>query len=94
MDTACKTQYSVNLFPFLGNKEDVTDRCLQAPKTGLCKAHLKYYYYNADRQACEEFTYGGCEAGSSPNKFRTEELCLSACSGVERPKIANVFYKL
>ena len=65
-------------------EKDVIERCLQPPKTGLCKALLKYWYYNADRQACEEFTYGGCEAGSSPNKFRTKALCQATCGGVTR----------
>ena len=63
-------------------EQDVVERCLQPSRRGLCKALLKYWYYNADRQACEEFTYGGCEAGSSPNKFRTKALCEATCGGV------------
>ena len=70
-------------FFLLFSEEDVS-RCLEAPMTGLCKALLKYWYYNPDRQSCEEFTYGGCEAGSSPNKFPTKALCQRACSGVKR----------
>ena len=65
-------------------EQDVVERCLQPSRRGLCKALLKYWYYNADRQACEEFTYGGCEAGSSPNKFRTKALCEATCGGVTR----------
>jgi len=64
-------------------KQDVSI-CLEPARTGLCKAALKYWYYNADRQACEEFTYGGCEAGSSPNKFHTKVLCQEACQGVKK----------
>ena len=67
---------------FLFFSEEDVALCLEAPKRGLCKALLKYWYYNADRQACEEFTYGGCEAGSSPNKFRTKALCEATCGGV------------
>ena len=70
-------------FFLLFSEEDVS-RCLEGSKTGLCKALLKYWYYNPDRQACEEFTYGRCVAGSSQNKFLTKTLCQNACTGVKR----------
>ncbi len=71
---------------------DVT-RCLAPKRTGFCKAALKYWYYNADRQACEEFTYGGCEAGSSPNKFKTRALCQATCQGVTLTNTGEDWWK-
>ena len=48
-------------------------------KTGLCKGSFPYWYFHHEAQACEPFVYGGCEAGSSPNKFKTKALCQKTC---------------
>ena len=48
-------------------------------KTGLCKGSFPYWYYKQETQTCEPFVYGGCEAGSSANKFKTKALCQKTC---------------
>ena len=64
-------------------EEDVA-RCLEEPKAGYCRAANPRWYYNADRQACEKFLYGGCPLTS--NNFKTEESCMAACKGVKQPR--------
>jgi len=48
-------------------------------KSGICKGSFPYWFYKQTTQTCEPFVYGGCEAGSSPNKFKTKELCQQTC---------------
>ena len=48
-------------------------------KTGLCKGSFPYWYFKQETQTCEPFVYGGCEAGSSSNKFKTKTLCQKTC---------------
>ncbi|MCU5786782.1 BPTI/Kunitz domain-containing protein [Alloalcanivorax marinus] len=52
------------------------DACFQAPDTGRCRAAMPRYYYDADADRCEQFTWGGCE-GSVP--FETLDACMAAC---------------
>ena len=49
-------------------------------KRGLCNGALEFWYFKQDTQTCESFIYGGCEAGSSKNKFETRELCVQTCN--------------
>ena len=38
-------------------------------KPGICKGAFQYFYYKEESGTCEPFIFGGCEAGSSENKF-------------------------
>jgi hypothetical protein len=54
--------------------------CDEAPgKRGVCRALLLQWTYNKETNECETFTYGGCEAGASGNRFKTKELCQATC---------------
>ena len=35
--------------------------------------------YNPETKECETFNYGGCDAGASKNRFKTQELCQATC---------------
>ena len=59
------------------NKSNI---CLEeGGRSGLCNGALTFWYFKQDTNTCETFVYGGCEAGSSPNKFETKELCQTTC---------------
>ena len=36
------------------------DKCLLRKETGLCRAHMPSYYYDAEAEDCYYFVYGGC----------------------------------
>ena len=60
------------------NKSNI---CLEeGGKRGLCNGALTFWYFNQNTKKCESFIYGGCEAGSSENKFVTKELCEQTCT--------------
>lgn len=50
--------------------------CELLPATGSCRARFIKFYYNAEREACESFTWGGC-GGVVP--FHTLESCQRSC---------------
>ena len=52
------------------------EACFQEPDAGQCRAAVPRYYYNAETDRCEEFTWGGCE-GSVP--FETMDSCMASC---------------
>ena len=51
--------------------------CQQPMVVGRCKAALKRFFYNMTSMACEEFTYGGCDANG--NNFEAIEECQKIC---------------
>lgn len=53
------------------------DACYQPPESGMCKASIPRYYYDADTGACQSFIWGGCK-GSVP--FETMDACVSTCN--------------
>merc|ERR1712203_648910 len=61
-------------------KSNKSNICLEeGGKRGLCNGALNFWYFNQDTVTCEPFIYGGCEAGSSQNKFETKENCEQTC---------------
>ena len=44
----------------------------------------KKYFYNAERETCESFTYNGC--GGTDNRFDSERECMKLCNP-PKPKI-------
>ena len=55
----------------------IVDLCSLPAVTGPCRAAFPRWFYNSTAQRCESFTYGGC--GGNANRFKTIELCESAC---------------
>uniref|UniRef100_A0A8C5QVX3 Uncharacterized protein n=1 Tax=Leptobrachium leishanense TaxID=445787 RepID=A0A8C5QVX3_9ANUR len=64
----------------LGPKPTQTDFCLPKPETGRCRAYFPRWFYDAETQTCQNFTYGGCPGNL--NNHLEEQSCLSKCSGV------------
>ncbi|BHF80771.1 serine-type endopeptidase inhibitor activity [Sparganum proliferum] len=55
------------------------DPCLMPIKSGMCRARIPMYAFNAQLGVCEEFIYGGC--GGNLNRFETLEDCEMSCGG-------------
>ncbi|KAG5201919.1 hypothetical protein MJG53_012052 [Ovis ammon polii x Ovis aries] len=53
------------------------DLCQLPQARGPCKAALLRYFYNSTSNACEPFTYGGCQGND--NNFETTEMCFRIC---------------
>ena len=67
------------------------DLCQLPQARGPCKAALHRYFYNSTSNACEPFTYGGCQGND--NNFETTEMCLRICKAPgessDRPRKRN-----
>eukprot|EP01084_Bolivina_argentea_P091351 164449_1 len=48
--------------------------------TGVCRAAIPRYYYNADTYRCEEFIYGG--SNGNDNNFETLYECHQLCNNI------------
>ncbi|KAL7057370.1 hypothetical protein AAHC03_019374 [Spirometra sp. Aus1] len=59
------------------------DPCFMPIRSGMCRARIPMYAYNAELGVCEEFIYRGC--GGNLNRFETLEDCEMACGGRRRP---------
>ncbi|KAH6925662.1 hypothetical protein HPB50_008477 [Hyalomma asiaticum] len=57
---------------------DFEQRCNQGPETGLCRAFIPMWWFNAKTGECEEFIYGGCRGND--NRYETKEECEETCS--------------
>jgi len=49
-----------------------TGPCSLEPDPGICQAAIPRYYFDKQKQKCEEFIWGGCD-GTVP--FETLEEC-------------------
>ncbi|KQS52137.1 papilin isoform X5 [Drosophila erecta] len=55
--------------------------CLLPKSAGPCDGFTKKWYFDADRNRCEEFQYGGCYGTN--NRFNTLEQCQGTCAASE-----------
>nr|XP_057942424.1 kunitz-type protease inhibitor 1-like [Doryrhamphus excisus] len=55
-------------------------RCIEAPRTGPCRASHTRWYYDPLNARCQRFTYGGCNG--SDNNFVEKTECDRTCHGV------------
>nr|WNV51242.1 haemalin [Haemaphysalis qinghaiensis] len=58
-------------------KADFETGCKPAPESGLCKASMERWFFNAESGECEVFIYGGC--GGNDNNYENQEECEFAC---------------
>uniref|UniRef100_A0A182JSY1 Papilin n=1 Tax=Anopheles christyi TaxID=43041 RepID=A0A182JSY1_9DIPT len=54
------------------------DVCHLPKITGPCTGHYNMWYYDAERNMCAQFTYGGCLGNA--NRFEKLEDCKAMCS--------------
>lgn len=61
--------------------------CSLEADAGSCRGVYKRFFYNAARQSCQEFEYGGCRGNQ--NNFLTSEICMSSCSLIKASLPSN-----
>ncbi|XP_055949336.1 papilin-like [Argiope bruennichi] len=57
--------------------------CRQKPDEGHCSYSQNRFYYEPMKSMCLPFVYKGC--GGNKNRFKTADLCMRFCSGVQGP---------
>ncbi|XP_068619320.1 papilin [Battus philenor] len=65
-----------------------TDPCKQRPEPGNCLAYLPMWYYDEERDDCNQFVYGGCNGND--NRFDTKEDCEGRCKKRPLPPTTTV----
>lgn len=53
--------------------------CLPKAVTGPCRAAFPRWYFDAEKNSCNSFIYGGCRGNK--NSYRSQEDCMQHCSG-------------
>ncbi|GIX76837.1 papilin, partial [Caerostris extrusa] len=57
--------------------------CRQSADEGHCSYSQSRFYYDPFKSMCLPFVYKGC--GGNKNRFKTADLCMRFCSGVQGP---------
>uniref|UniRef100_A0A2K6SYG1 Kunitz-type protease inhibitor 2 n=1 Tax=Saimiri boliviensis boliviensis TaxID=39432 RepID=A0A2K6SYG1_SAIBB len=53
------------------------DYCIAKAVTGACRAAFPRWYFDVERNSCDNFTYGGCRGNK--NSYLSEEACMLRC---------------
>ncbi|XP_007953723.1 kunitz-type protease inhibitor 2 [Orycteropus afer afer] len=53
--------------------------CTAKAVTGPCRAAFPRWYFDAEKNSCDNFIYGGCRGNK--NSYRSEEECMHHCFG-------------
>ncbi|XP_012630211.2 kunitz-type protease inhibitor 2 [Microcebus murinus] len=53
--------------------------CTAKAVTGPCRAAFPRWYFDAEKNACDNFIYGGCQGNK--NSYASEEACMHRCFG-------------
>ena len=53
------------------------DACYLPKVQGPCEGYYPSWYYDAQRERCEQFIYGGCLGNN--NRFQSRDLCENTC---------------
>lgn len=77
---------SVLSAPRKQNPEDLSgeifnyeEYCVPKAVTGPCRAAFPRWYYDAEKNSCSSFIYGGCRGNK--NSYLSQEACMQHCSG-------------
>lgn len=77
---------SVLSVPRKQNSEDLSgeifnyeEYCVPKAVTGPCRAAFPRWYYDAEKNSCNSFIYGGCRGNK--NSYLSQEACMQRCSG-------------
>ncbi|XP_054566464.1 kunitz-type protease inhibitor 2 isoform X4 [Eptesicus fuscus] len=58
---------------------DVTEYCTAKAVTGPCRASFPRWYFDTEKNSCDNFIYGGC--WGNKNNYLSKEACMSRCVG-------------
>lgn len=53
------------------------DPCSMDPMAGECQDYTLKWYYDKEKQSCQQFWYGSC--GGNANRFETQRDCEARC---------------
>lgn len=53
--------------------------CIPKAVTGPCRAAFPRWYFDAEKNSCSSFIYGGCRGNK--NSYLSQEACMQRCSG-------------
>ena len=62
--------------------------CVLEKEIGDCTDYTRRFYFDARRNTCRKFNYGGC--GGNENNFRNKNACTNHCKVSECRKIQRV----
>lgn len=65
----------------------LTDVCALEKDPGPCSGTVLRWFYDAKRQMCKQFVYGGCKGNA--NRFRSLAACEQRCSVKGTSKNSN-----
>lgn len=69
---------SVRIQPTFSKRNSQKLAICGLPKTvGICRAIVSKFFFNPETNACEEFSYGGCEGNE--NNFESKQECEKFC---------------
>lgn len=57
-----------------------TEYCAAKAVTGPCRAAFLRWYFDAEKNSCDNFIYGGCRGNK--NSYLSKEACMQRCFGV------------
>ncbi|XP_007129976.1 kunitz-type protease inhibitor 2 isoform X1 [Physeter macrocephalus] len=55
------------------------EHCTAKAITGPCRASFPRWYFNAEKNSCDNFIYGGCRGNK--NSYLSKEECMQRCFG-------------
>ncbi|XP_035869076.1 kunitz-type protease inhibitor 2 isoform X2 [Phyllostomus discolor] len=58
---------------------DYEEHCTAKAVTGPCRASFLRWYFDAEKNSCDNFIYGGCQGNK--NNYLSKEACMSRCFG-------------
>ncbi|XP_022381070.1 kunitz-type protease inhibitor 2 isoform X2 [Enhydra lutris kenyoni] len=58
---------------------DYEEYCTAKAVTGPCRASFPRWYFDAEKNSCDSFIYGGCQGNK--NSYLSEEECMHHCLG-------------
>ncbi|XP_059760656.1 kunitz-type protease inhibitor 2 isoform X2 [Balaenoptera ricei] len=58
---------------------DYEEHCTAKAVTGPCRASFPRWYFNAEKNSCDNFIYGGCRGNK--NSYLSKEECMQRCFG-------------
>nr|XP_045011570.1 kunitz-type protease inhibitor 2 [Jaculus jaculus] len=77
---------SVQSVPRRQDSDDLSDEifnyeeyCIPKAVTGPCRAAFRRWYFDAEKNSCDSFIYGGCRGNK--NRYLSQEACMLRCSG-------------
>ncbi|XP_014448436.1 kunitz-type protease inhibitor 2 [Tupaia chinensis] len=62
-----------------GDTFNYEEYCAAKAVTGPCRAAFPRWYFNAEKNACDNFIFGGCRGNK--NNYLSEEACMLRCFG-------------